>query len=330
MTDVQVSVYVIGYKGDRWLPSCISSLAGASELRIHLVLIDNVDNACIPDLDLSAFDAEIVSTPRPMGFADAHNFGIVAAAPRGEFVVLLNQDTISHRGWIDACANAMKSDSRLGILSPGLRTYDDQAWDPHFAECMQQAAIGKKTLDASTGVEHAPRMNVTGAAMMARTALLKDHGLFDPIFGSYYEDYDFCQRAWRAGWSVAAMPTARVMHFSGSATTDKAAEDRRTTWVLRNRAIYGIRNETERRGRFILGLLLIQFPRRAIRALLKRPSSQPMACVLSAWLSLTRMLPRLWFQRNDLRAWQRHLDELSWAAAFDGGGSGSRNESESQ
>jgi GT2 family glycosyltransferase len=305
-----ITVYIIGYKGDRWLPDCVGSLQSASRHRLDLVLIDNVDNNVLSELPLGSFETRVVKTPRPMGFADAHNFGVVAAPPRGEFIVLLNQDTRSQHGWIDACVACMEQQPEIGILSPGLRTYEDDGWDPNFLDCVRRAGTSEEDLDDLSDFRAAD--DVTGAAMVVRRSMLREVGLFDPIFGSYYEDYDFCQRARGSGWGVGHLSSARVQHFSGSATTTPAAHRKRQTQIIRNRVIAKLR-ATDRRCSSLLGHFLRVLPRNVLRGVLRTPSSQPVTCTLRAHMQLIRLLPRLVSRARDEACWQAHLAAMKWS-----------------
>ncbi|MGC6487217.1 MAG: glycosyltransferase family 2 protein [Planctomycetota bacterium] len=308
-----VTVYVIGYKGDRWLPDCVGTLRTASATRLDLVLIDNVENTALDQLPLELFETRVVSTPRPMGFADAHNFGVVAAPPRGEYVVLLNQDTRSQPGWIDAAVRCMEARPELGVLSPGLRTYDDRGWDPNFLTCVLGPGAAEHDLDTQRALQVTDA--VTGAAMVVRRSMLAELGLFDPVFGSYYEDYDFCVRARAAGWEVGYLPRARVQHFSGSATTTRTDERRRTQQILRNRVIASVR-ASDRRGWTLLAHFARDLPRNLLRGLARTPSSQPVACTLRAHGQLLAILPRLASARRDRARWRAHLDAIGWGHAL--------------
>lgn len=59
---------------------------------------------------------------------------------------------------------------------------------------------------------------VTGAAVMLRTAALRQTGLFDDGFFLYFEETDLMRRLRRAGWAVWHEPAARVVHAGGAAT----------------------------------------------------------------------------------------------------------------
>ena len=302
---------LIAYQGDRWLPACLDSLASASTQPLHLVLVDNAGNSIIDDLDLSAFRAEVLSTPRPMGFAEANNYALVEASRLEDTVLFLNQDTKSPSGWIDACTQALRAHPGLGAVSPCIRTYADDGWDPSFLTCLSEkqeaqlraGSIGKDVLF----VQNAP-----APALLVRADVLREVGPFDPVYGSYYEDYDLCRRIREAGHRIGFCYDARVHHFSGGSTTTEAQERRRMRQVIRNRVLYELRESGEARGWGVLQRILHDFPRRLARGIVGTPSSQPPTIILKAYGDLLRIGRRLISESHDEAEWQRYLEDLGW------------------
>ncbi len=64
---------------------------------------------------------------------------------------------------------------------------------------------------------------VLGAALMVRRETILDVGLLDEGYFMYCEEMDWCLRMHRAGWTVHAVPMARVIHHQG-------ASSRQTHW----------------------------------------------------------------------------------------------------
>ena len=54
--------------------------------------------------------------------------------------------------------------------------------------------------------------------MMVRADLIQQIGLMDEGFFMYSEELDWCQRAKRAGWRVAYLPSAAVIHHEGQSS----------------------------------------------------------------------------------------------------------------
>lgn len=308
---VRVVVVVVAYHADRWLPECVRTLGAGWNARDRLLLVDNSGNTVVESAAREIAGARVVSTPRPMGFAEANNYGLVHGGLAGEYVCFLNQDTISEPGWLDACVACLESRPDVGGVLPLLRTYDDSDWDAGFRSCV--SANQEFAEDAASGrfQEFYEAAQVSAAALVVRTSALVKVGPFDPIFGSYYEDYDLCRRLRGAGHRVGVCGRGTVRHFDGSSTTTTEAQQRRMRQIIRNRAIHRIRSSRHR-----LGLVVDQFvrelPWNAARGLARTASSQPVGAQLAAHLDLMRIIDRLLFEVRDRRAWSDYLKSIGW------------------
>lgn len=311
MDGVSTSVILIAYDGDQWLPDCLETLADASTDPLHLVLVDNAGNTIIDDLDLSAFDAEVLSTPHPMGFAEANNFALVEASDLEDTVLFLNQDTKSPPGWIDECVRVLEEDSELGAGSPCIRTYEDDGWDPSFLTCLsehQEARLKKGEIASEVISVH----NAPAPALLVRTPILRKTGPFDPVYGSYYEDYDLCRRIRAQGSRIGFCRDARVRHFAGGSTKTEEQERRRMRQVIRNRVLYELREHDRSRWWGAARRFLLDVPLRLARGLVGTPSSQPPMVTLKAYGDLLRIIDRVVSARRDEAKWAAYLDELGW------------------
>jgi GT2 family glycosyltransferase len=56
--------------------------------------------------------------------------------------------------------------------------------------------------------------------MLVRTAALRQVGLLDETFFMYAEDRDWCMRFWQAGWKVAYVPSASIVHYGGASSAN--------------------------------------------------------------------------------------------------------------
>ncbi|MEO2033872.1 MAG: glycosyltransferase family 2 protein [Planctomycetaceae bacterium] len=307
MSVPRITVFVVGYNSEKWLERCLSTLQTASASTLQLCFVDNHNNPTLDSRNVSKFDVEIVKTPRPMGFADANNFGIGQTRFESDLTVFLNQDTISSDGWIDACADCFASDSSLGILSPGLRTYDMDDWEPNLLTCL--ADSGKSTVSEASEAGVVAVRQVTAAAMIVRTEILDQLGPFDPIFGSYYEDYDLCRRIRNAGHTIGVCLGARVGHFSGSVTSTPEQSRRRMRSLIRNRLIHKVRESGDRRLRVLAVHFAMTLPKNLIRGLLRTKSSQPLITTVAAHWDLLKIARRLVSKRRDESDWRQFLQD---------------------
>ena len=60
-----------------------------------------------------------------------------------------------------------------------------------------------------------PADQVMGAYMFISRAALDKIGLMDEDFFVWFEEVDFCKRAWKAGYKVMYNPGAKIIHHGG-------------------------------------------------------------------------------------------------------------------
>jgi GT2 family glycosyltransferase len=74
---------------------------------------------------------------------------------------------------------------------------------------MRINAVGERALADAEPFE---TMYLPGAAIAARTSLLREMGGFNPEFFMYGEDVELCARTLKKGLKIAIVPAARVYH----------------------------------------------------------------------------------------------------------------------
>jgi GT2 family glycosyltransferase len=277
----EICVIVVAFRGDRWIARCVESLYASCGMAMGLLVIDNGETPSLRALADRFPAMKVLPAPRRMGFAEANNFALKSMG-NASFICFLNQDTISQANWLERCIDAMKQQLKLAAVIPVTHNYTGIALDAAFVDC-----AGSIPTAPIVEVEFAP-----AAAMVVRADALKKTGGFDPIFGSYYEDYDLCRRFREAGYTIGVVRDAAVHHYGSSATTDVAAHARRGRLLVRNRAIHEIRMSGAHRTGAIARQLAIEFPRRFVRSLRGRSVHSPRQ-LLAGYLDLLPLIPRL-------------------------------------
>jgi GT2 family glycosyltransferase len=156
---------------------------------------------------------------RNHGFARAVNEG--CRLSRGRWILLLNPDVAVQDQFLSAALEEVQRlltrDPRVGIVGFRLRHSDgseqlSSGSFPTLASTLVRILVPRaRRKYPSPGVDESrPVPWVTGCCMLIRKDCLDQLGGFDGEFFLYYEDVDFCRRAWAAGWSVwyQAFPSA--------------------------------------------------------------------------------------------------------------------------
>jgi GT2 family glycosyltransferase len=151
------------------------------------------------------------------GFVFACNAG--AAEARGEFVVLLNNDTEVTSGWLDELLWPFAHFDEVGLTGAKLLFPDGRLQDAGGIVWSN----GNPWNYARGGNPHDPRFNyarqvdyVSGACLAIRRNLWQElGGLAESYAPAYFEDTDLAFRVREKGLKTVYAPLARVVHFEG-------------------------------------------------------------------------------------------------------------------
>ena len=222
-----VSVVVINFCQWRNTDSLTRQLLDADAVDTGSAEIVVIDNDSPPDPALGRLrrtpGVSLKRFDRNTGFARAANEGCRLA--RGEWVLLLNPDTAVPEGFLDQldalCRALDQEEPRAGVVGLSLRHADgtlqaSSGPPPTFGRTLGGLCLPRRVRKCRPihGTDRVAVPWVTGCGMLIRRECWVDLGGFDESFFLYYEDADFCRRAWAADWSVWYEPGLRITHFS--------------------------------------------------------------------------------------------------------------------
>lgn len=172
-----------------------------------------------------------------VGFAALVNMGVAASTTR--YVLVLNADVELTPGCVDELANELDQEPNRGVVFPQLRYADNSLQHSTFAfyrpttilyrrTALGKSRRGRQDLDRFMAEEPLAASLTSGApfdvdwalgaAMMIRRDTFEDVGPFDEKYFLYFEDVDWCLRAWSRGWRCSYVPTATCIHEYGRAS----------------------------------------------------------------------------------------------------------------
>ena len=238
----KVSVVIPNYNGERYLRACIDSLMGQDYLDFETIIIDNASTDSAYEWLQEYEDIIFKQLDQNYGFSRAVNEGIKMA--KGEYVLLLNNDTIVEKDFIKELVNAIEKDTRIFAISSKMIAYQNhQVMDDAGDE---YTALGwAYKLGDGRGVEHYTKAyNVFSAcagAALYRKSIFGEIGLFDENFFAYMEDVDVSYRARIYGYYNVYCPNAKVYHI-GSATSGSKYNDFKVRLAARNNVYVPYKN----------------------------------------------------------------------------------------
>lgn len=228
----EVSVIVVSFNTRQMTLDCLRSIAEQTSAPHEVILIDNASK----DDSAAAVSAEF-PTVRLMAEAENHGFArannIAAKVARGDYILLLNPDTVVLDGAIDRLLAFAKRNPQAKIWG-GRTLYGDGSLNP-------TSCWGKMTLwsvfCSATGLSSALRNNaffnpegyggwsrdtertvdiVTGALFLIRRDFWAELGGFDLSYVMYGEEADLCLRAVHKGARPMITPDATIIHYVGA------------------------------------------------------------------------------------------------------------------
>lgn len=318
------------WNGKRFLEECIDSLKGQTFQNFETILVDNgsIDDSVEFAAKCYGDFIRIIRNSKNLGFTGGNNVGIQAS--KGEYIVLLNNDTWADPRWLEELARATRFDPPIGMWGSKVRSYYQRNriegageliyWDG-LCRARGQYEQDHGRYDAMEEILFPP-----GCGAMYRKSLFDGIGLFDEDFFAYADDSEIGIRARLAGWKCLYVPAAIVYHKNSG--TAGQYSPLKAFYVERNRLWITIKY-------FPFPLLFLspfftfyRFAFQAYGALTHQGAAgkfakkysplRLMGILLKAYGSGFRYLPRMWKKRKELRPLRKvsYGEVISWFRRF--------------
>lgn len=210
-----VSVIIVNYNGQHLLGKLCESLARQTFLADEIILVDNASIDGSVDYVRQHFPrVTVIPLPTNTGFAGGNNAGFAKA--QGEYIALLNSDTIVDERWLVELVQAIDVDESIGAAVP--KIYLASAY-PRIAQAGAEFnnlgnIWGRGFYQVDEGqfdtVMEVPAL--TGCSAIVRRQALQGEPLFDQRFFMYHEELDLTFRLRSRGYSIVYVPTSIVHH----------------------------------------------------------------------------------------------------------------------
>ena len=243
---MDVSIIIINYKTPKLVIDCVKSIYQKTKgISFEVIIVDNYsgDNSVEIMRNELKEKVKIIESSDNIGFGRANNLG--AQYAQGEYLFLLNSDTILVNNAIKILLDFIKSNKQIGVVGGNLYTVEKREAPSYCSEFegieeVKQAShwkkiIGeriKKSVSGRMGirnhVDYSKNFNYTkdpikvayifGADMMLSKKVFDEFKGFDPDFFMYSEEAELSWRITSAGYQIWNIPEAKIIHIDGAST----------------------------------------------------------------------------------------------------------------
>lgn len=226
MLNKQPLVYIIlvNYKGLEDTIECLKSLDSITYTNYRTIVVDNAsnDNSCE---ELRKYtNIELIELKENLGFAGGNNVGIkVAMDNKADYVLLLNNDTVVEKDFLDHLVDVAEADSTVGAVGGKIYYFDDKkliwyagAKINTFTSRTQH--LGAEEHDNGQYNELCETGYITGCMMLVKAEVVEKVGVMDESYFLYYEETDWNVRINQAGYKLMYQPKSVIYHKVSSST----------------------------------------------------------------------------------------------------------------
>lgn len=232
---MKLSVIIVNYNVQHFLEQCLYSVYEATRhIEAEIFVVDNNSaDGSLAMLREKFPDVVLMANKENVGFARANNQALELAS--GEYVLLLNPDTLVESDTFTKCLDFMDNtpdagalgvkmingkgeflpESKRGLPLPHVAFYKIFGFSKLFPKSKKFGSYHLTYLDNNK--IHSVEV-LSGAFMMIRKKVLDQTGFLDEDYFMYGEDIDLSYRIILSGYKNYYYPETKIIHYKGEST----------------------------------------------------------------------------------------------------------------
>ena len=229
-----VSIIVLNYNAGELLLNCIESIKKSSYENIEIIVVDNISSDGSQTKCKENFpDVKLIQNKKNLGYCGGNNVGIKEA--QGEFIVILNPDTIVKSNWLDELLDAGKKFGD-GLYQPKILSLNEENIIQSTGNMLHIFGFGfardkgKRIIDKNEEIEKIGY--ASGTCLFTTRKVIQKVGLLDEFLFLYHDDLDLGWRAAQIGINSYYVPKSKIFHVESYSLKWSA---KKFYWLERNR-----------------------------------------------------------------------------------------------
>ena len=209
-----VSIIILNFNAGKLLLNCIESLTKLAYQNIELIIVDNVSTDNSQNQCKEKFpQVKLIQNKKNSGYCGGNNVGIKNA--NGEFIIILNPDTIVESNLIDKLLGAYNIHGE-GLYQPKILSLEDKTILQSTGNMIHVFGFGfardKGNQDNNEIKETTKIGYAAGTCLFALKETFLKLKLFDEFLFLYHDDLDIGWRASQKEINSYIVPQTTIYH----------------------------------------------------------------------------------------------------------------------
>ena len=229
-----VSIIILNYNAGDLLLNCVDSVFKSTYPNFEVIVVDNlsVDNSHIRCKE--KFEKiQLIENKENLGYCEGNNIGIRNA--NGEFIIILNPDTIVEPNWLNHLMSAYNKFGE-GLYQPKFFSLNEKLVIQSTGNMLHIFGFGfardKGKID-NEKIKSIEKINyASGTCLFTSKIVLDKIGLLDPFLFLYHDDLDLGWRAAHIGINSFYVPKSIIYHAESYSIKWSS---KKFYWLERNR-----------------------------------------------------------------------------------------------
>jgi len=229
-----VSVIVLNYNAGKLLLNCIESVKKSTYKHLEIIVVDNISTDKSQETCKEKYpDIKLIQNNENFGYCEGNNIGIREA--KGDYIIILNPDTIVESNWIEELISAYNAFGE-GLYQPKILSLDKTEILQSTGNMLHIFGFGfakdkgKNDNLVETDIEKIGY--ASGTCLFTSKEVLDKIGLLDSFLFLYHDDLDLGWRAAQMGINSFYVPNSIIYHVESYSLKWSA---KKFYWLERNR-----------------------------------------------------------------------------------------------
>jgi GT2 family glycosyltransferase len=216
-----VSIIIVNYKEYGFLRGCLASLESSNYNNTEIIVVDNEANEfSLKEIRKDFENVKLFALKENLNYAEGNNFGIVHST--GEFVVILNNDTLVDKNWLDPLIDAASSNPNA-FYQPKILSLEKPDTVSSFGNAVHLFGFAfpigtdRNATEMMMSTETLLRIfYCAGACIFTSRKVLDKLGGFDSNYWTYFEDVNLGWKGNLYGYPSYVVTSSTIYHKWGA------------------------------------------------------------------------------------------------------------------